>query len=309
MKLVIGAPSEASELIKRWNGGTVCSMLIHLSNDNKTVQNCSVLLIGELYPDRKVISLNGVYESCPALSISVGPIVGDTFDFIPGKTYSELKDSSRMDHHFLKDGYVLDAAGVVEAGLTGFTLRAYIVPSGAEWTKLVVLLYPVPTETLLNDHPACADPRFPGISLLSKDIQLEPTTLSTFAKIWGCSILPAIIPGEAFTTSFPSSADLRAAISATLRSAVKPEVKKGYATLLPRWEAIREHGASQLKDVTLDLIWPVSTPAIPSPRGTRASLCPPPFFFLTPPPLFSVGFFFGFSAFSLQPPPPPHLVS
>ena len=215
MKLVIGAPSEAAELIKQWNGGTVCTLLIHLSNDNKTVQNCSVLLVGELYPDRKVISLNGVYESCPALSISIGPIDGNTFDFIPGKTYSELKDSSRVDHQFLRDGYVLDAPTSAAAGLTGFTLRAYIVPSGAEWTKLVILLYPVPKASLLANHLACVDPRFPGISLLSKDIQLEPTTLSTMAKIWGCSILPAIIPGEAFTTNFPPSADLRAAVKNT----------------------------------------------------------------------------------------------
>ena len=283
-KLVINSPSEATELFSNWNGLTVCSVLLHLSNDNATIANASILISGDLFPDRKVISLNGVYASCPALSLSIGNIDGETFKFPPGQMFSDLLDSSRLDYRYIKDGDFLDAEAAATAGLPGFTTRAYVVPSADVWTRFVIMLYPAPLNTLSSAHPASINPRFPGVCLFSKDIPLEPSSKSTLTHKWGCPILPAIIPGEAFTTALPTSADFRAAIASLLRSAIKPECKRGHATLHPRWEAIHQDGDSQLKTLPLDLIWPMPSPATPSARGTRVTLMyiPPTLFLFFP---------------------------
>ena len=269
-KLIVAAPEEAGELLTNWTGGAIVCLLVSLSNDNASVVNASLHILGGFFTEsRQLCAANGVWESCPTLSISLGALEGSTFEFLPGSTTSTLVDSSRLDFNYIKDGNIMSAEEAVAAGLTGFSVRLYIVPSAADWTRIIFVLYPLPLTALIEAQPLATDTRFPGVNLYSNDFALEPKSKHILGRRWGSPFVPIILPGAPIGALLPSSNDLRAAISTTLRATTRPEVRRGFTTLAPRWTAIAKDGENQLKSPSLDLLWPMAQPAVPAPRGTR----------------------------------------
>ena len=281
-KLIVATPDEAGELLTRWNGGAIIILHVKLSNDNSSVVNCSVKILGTFFKDaRQLCAANGVWESCPTLSISLGAMEGAAFEFLPGSTTSTLVDSSRLDFNYMKDGTILTAEQATASGLNGFSLRLYVVPSAADWARIIFVLYPLPLVALLEGQPLASDTRFPGVNLYTNDFSLEPNARQVLGRSWGSPIVPVISPGAPLDATLPSSHDLRAAIAETLRATTRPEVRRGFPTLNPRWLALAKDGENQLKSPSLDLLWPPAQPPVPAPRGTSTRFIPPP----PPPPL------------------------
>ena len=166
-RLIISAPAEASSLFNNWERGFGCAMICTLSNDNSKVINCSPKLFGDLYPNprkRTVVAVNSAWEKLPSLHLSLGTIDGEIFDFRGGLT-SALVDSSALDYQFLSNGNVLTEAECLEAGLLGFSIKAFLYPITQEHSRISLVLYPEPLTNLTADNPLATDHRFPGLRL------------------------------------------------------------------------------------------------------------------------------------------------
>ena len=258
-KLVVSNPADTSNLISDWQGGLGCGMYIQLSNDNLKIEACSPILLGDVFPisptgQRKVISLNAAWANFPSLALALNPIDGSLFKFEQNMV-SELVDSNTLDFDLLSGSVALSEEECIEGGIRGFTFRAYLQPTTHEYVKLLITLYPIPLADLTASHPLCTDPHFPALKVWAGMIPLLPQAKSIIAEPWGFPILPSLLQGGP-ANNFPSSAALRGAMSATLRTASKPEVKAGFQTLLPRWNAILQSGEEALVNATPDLIWP-----------------------------------------------------
>ena len=270
--LVVGSINDASSLFHKWNGEVTCTLVAKLSNDNQSVEDCSCVLLGKIFNNKKTIAMNGVWENVPALQLVMGTIDSSLFTFSSGTT-SDLVDSSALDYEFLIDGKSVSDEEREEKGLLGFSCRIYLVPVGANLMRMYIILYPGPLDQLAETHVALPDARFPGTKLYSGDVDLVPNPLHLFKVRWGLPVVPTLLASAPATLSLPSNADLRAAVCSTLRATIRPEVKSNFSTLNQRWLAIKEHGANQLKHTPLELIWPLNAPPAPAPRGRVFSSC------------------------------------
>ena len=258
--LVVSSPADTANLISDWSRGIGCGLVCTLSNDNRRVLSCKPVLLGDLLPlsnsnARKSFAVNGCWPGFPALAIAFSPIDAATFSFNES-CVSDWVDSSAVEYDFLSNNQVLSDQDCEEANIRGFALRIFLVPTTHEYVKLTLTLCPLPLTELTTDHPLYASPKFPQLKIWSGMVPFLPTSRSFIATDWGCSFLPAIIPGSPLSDTYPSGTTLRAALSATLRSATRPEIKANSSTLFPRWTAIQEQGAAALDTAAPDLIWP-----------------------------------------------------
>ena len=114
-----------------------------------------------------------------------------------------------------------------DAGITGFTLRAFMVPCAANWANLQVMLYPGSEAELRAEFPLCDDVRFPGVQLFKVKFPLGPPAMLK----WGQPLNPAVLLGAPVDdfNILPVAADFSRAISALFRTVVQPDVKNNIA--------------------------------------------------------------------------------
>ena len=279
-KLIVNTPEDASSLFPGWERGVAIGLVCHLSNDNQKISNCTPIVLGDMFPhpnQRKLVSLNAAWQKLPNLQISLGTIDCANFKFKTGMV-SDFIDSAELDFYFISDGNRLSDADCQANDLFGFCVRLHIVPSTQEYAKLFLVMYPDPLADLIAGNPLAEDGRFPGLKLHSGEYPFLPLSRTLLGKAWGSPLAPAIITGSVDTEMLPTGTHLKAAISATLRLAVKPEIKAGHSTLKPRWSEIRESGESALISNSLELIWPQQGDLSAAQQGRTASFLtrPPP---------------------------------
>ena len=51
---------------------------------------------------------------------------------------SKLLDSDAVSHKFIRDGQEVDTTELQELGITGFSLRAFVVPTRETYAKVIV---------------------------------------------------------------------------------------------------------------------------------------------------------------------------
>ena len=93
------------------------------------------------------------------------------------------------------------------------------------YTKLIILLFPLPKDMLLELHPLSSNPLFPGLTLFSGEFPLIPQSANLpLEKNWGSPFAPAILPGALFDDSgcYPRTPLIKAAMAQILRKPVKP---------------------------------------------------------------------------------------
>ena len=274
MRLVVRSPYDIRRNIKDWNGKPAVASYVTLSQDNSSVERCSVHLLGNLLEDchAEVDLING-WESSSDISVHFGVIKEGTFKFQPGSLASDLVDSSRLDYYCKIGNQRLD--GSSQFGYTnvkfnctksnqnfnptkGFTVRAYIVPTDTKYAWLTLVLYPLSLLELQTQYPLSSDPRFPGIKLYSEHVPLEIKAEPFLNRNWESSILPAIIRSS-WSPNLPAADNMRAAVATTLRTAIQPECLPSYAALIPRWKDIRVEGMEHLRSMPLEAVWPEHT--------------------------------------------------
>ena len=265
-----------------WDGGVIATLSINLSNDNLRVHSASFNLLGRLYPDSKSFPAHKFFkidDSSITLSIKIDD--SSYFSFKEGLT-SELVDGANIEHSFKRNGEDIEDEELEELGISGFCLRMFCMPSAQDWIKFNLTLIPRPladiqesTNNLVNS------PLFPCLSLATGDIPLKPLTQELLQVRWGFPILPAIIPGVPMSTSnnCPCSTDIRATLSAVLRHVNRPEIKLNVDYWEARMNEICKDGEASLKEMPLELVWPLPSPVIAQVEGRKDCLPPSLLFF------------------------------
>ena len=214
---------------ENWTGGIAGLVGLTLSNDNSHVVNRRMFLIGSLCQNKNVnankfwdIALEQWHRSFTVNDCNI-------FDFPNGGLVSEIVDGSLFLHSYYKGDELVAKENLPETILR-FSLRCYIIPTRETYAKIVLLLYPLPKDMLLNAHPLSSNPAFPGITLFTGEFPLVPASLgSPLDKNWGSPFTPANVPGASFEDSglFPNTALVKAAVAQIMRKAVEPDSKQG----------------------------------------------------------------------------------
>ena len=134
----------------------------------------------------------------------------------------------------------------------------FIIPSSGSHAKMVLGIFPLPAETLLNDYNCAKNPAFPCIALHRADITLGIATPLVYDKIMGSPICPILITSSPLSRSqeVVSTDEILHKQAAVLRAVYCPEVKKSAAALLERWSSIATNGENNLKISAPEVIWP-----------------------------------------------------
>ena len=140
-------------------------------------------------------------------------------------------------------------------------MRPFLIPLSPEKIKLKVLIYPVSKARLTSDYPHYDSAAFPGLELFSVELPLFPQSKQAGGKDWGCPIIPMILLGAEGEDqpNLPPTTEISRAVSAIMRTAKVPDVKRDNKNLFKAWKDIKESGPSRLKEKLPDLIWPEVT--------------------------------------------------
>ena len=127
--------------------------------------------------------------------------------------------------------------------------------------RIVIHVYPLSLPELQADHPLSGKASFPGLELARFEVDLAPQTNGETGKAWGCPLTPLIFLGGDPTEfpNLPSTTEVRARISSTLRSGLMPVTKRDLRTLATAWTTIKESGPSKLVEKAPDPMWPLWT--------------------------------------------------
>lgn len=273
-KLVVPSFERAVETVlpaAGWQGGLYGAIGLSLSNDNRAVDKGSFMLFGKLakapadgISAQAAKFWSGAGETKLELQVSDAAI----FNFEDTLT-SDLLDSSHVKHAFKHGDAVVSDADLATMGITGFCLRAVVIPTRETFAKITLVLYPLPLDELLEEHPLAENSLFPAISFSSLgEFALGPPAAGLrLPTPWGFPFWPVLTTPTEFSVApnVPSGTDLRACMAAVLRKTSKPETKNGPAALHKRWEEVKEAGASNLKTSEPDKRWPLPLPT--PPRG------------------------------------------
>ena len=140
-----------------------------------------------------------------------------------------------------------------------FCLRSYVVPLSSSKARVTIMAYPLSLGELQAQHHHCKEPAFPGLELWQCEVNMFPLAGSSTGKAWGCPLVPLLhLSGDQDEfTDIPSTEDIKAAISSTLRTAMSPTAKRDLKTLTAAWTAVQESGPSKLREKVPDTIWPL----------------------------------------------------
>ena len=260
-----------------WNGGLYGTVGLQLANDNRSV------LFGHFRLYRRVFH-NALFTTSAAkfwsgmdeIKLELDLADASIFSFTD-TLVSNLVDSSNIAHRFLRGDIALGEDELEDLGVTGFCLRAFVNPTRETYAKIAIGLLPFPLADLLDDHPLANNILYPAISVGSAgEFPLGPPLAAAVPRArdrWGCPFWPLVVLGTAQSACpiLPPGSELRGKIAEILRKSIKPELKNGPATLLKRMDEIREAGASNLKKMDPEKLWPLPT-AQPAPIGQSCLL-------------------------------------
>ena len=256
-----GEAAKASLDDMEWDGEAVVSVGITLSPDNKKIIQGKVFLQGELLKSSKEIRVNKLWDqSDKDLRLSYRIDDASIFTFNDGSLVGDYVDSSNINWMIVEKGNstALEVGDYTERGVEEFCIRPFIIPLSAEKAKLKVLIFPVSKDRLSTDFAHFDKPSFPGLEMFSMELPLFPLTRQAGGKDWGCPLIPMILLGAdgEDEPNLPPTQEIRRAISAIMRTAKMPDVKRDSKTVLKAWGDIRESGPSKLKERLPDLLWP-----------------------------------------------------
>ena len=169
-------------------------------------------------------------------------------------TWSVYRKGSRGNTDIPEEEYEANKIG-------HFCLRPVIVPLSSSKARVTLLVFPLTKEELETQHAHSGKAAFPGLELMTCDVDMFPRMNKDTGKSWGCPIIPLIcLVGDMDKNrSIPSTDDIKAAISATLRATVIPVTKRDLRTLAAAWQSIQESGPTKLKERSPDTLWPLWT--------------------------------------------------
>ena len=271
-ELVVTDARNTDHLTPNWLRKARSIVSLHLRPDNTTIDHAAVHLAGNLHSGQKGYQCKNYWATGDrVLTLVVDPFDLAIFSFPPNCLSSSLLDSPNLPHHFLENSAVVPTDTLVSLGVTGFCLRANLYPSHPDWMKLSLTIYPKPAATLVESYPLAISPAFPGLSLdAGGSIHLGPSAAEIFPAIsFGSPLAPALVTMTPWDRSvgFPSSSKIVQAVSAFLRTAIRPVHVKSLDSLAKHWSETVEKGDAALKLKQPEHMWPEARSDPPPPEG------------------------------------------
>ena len=235
-----------------WDGGVVAGITLKTSIDNKKVANSNIFLTGEFMKGGKEIRASRLFpEADKELRISYFIEEASVFTFRSGTMVGEVIDDHKITWNVLRKGSRgntdLPEAEYEANKIGNFSIRPFIVPLSSSKARITLLVFPITKADLESLRPHSKKPSFPGLELMQTDVDFFPRVSSDSGKAWGCPIIPFFHLGSSLDEhpNIPTTDDIKAAISKTLRACVVPSVKRDLRTLASAWTSIQESGALQ----------------------------------------------------------------
>ena len=251
-------PKNCHSLIENWNlEDPLFVPYVELSSDNEKVINANVVLKGFLSSDP--VQAGKLWDIEDAIGLKMKKIDLSLFVF-NGSLQSELLDHSQIDYTFIRrrGGEEIDPVDIANLGFEGFSLRAYLIPNSSLTSKLLITIYPHPTDILIERYPEAENVKFPGISAGELDISMGIDVATILDEPVGSPIMPAIVPGSPFATVaiIPPASEIISRLATLLRTAIMPEIRSSKTALFNRFDSIAERGVDNLKNMSLEVSWP-----------------------------------------------------
>ena len=187
------------KLTPDWSGEVAGMIGITLSNDNRRSIDGRFVLLGSLCTEKRVnagkfwnqMDLPGTSNSHPdSLSLCFSIPDCEIFKFPGGGLVSEYVDGDALPHTFYRGDVIVQKENLPDSYL-GFAVRAFVMPTRDTYAKISLLLFPLPKDMLIANHPLSGNPCFPGITLFSGEFPLLPRSADRpLLKKWGCPIAP-----------------------------------------------------------------------------------------------------------------------
>jgi len=261
------AIDDAFRRLAGWGGGPAAGVLLHLSPDNERVVGGEIVTRGA---DAREITWEAAKvwpEADKRVTITFVLPVLENFLFTGGSMASDIIDGAETVHflHITREGrpqQPLLNADLVARGIGAFCLRMVCTLSGDHQQglglKYYIMLFPASKEEMQARSDLTTRAEWPGLKLADGVLPLLPMA----ARRWGCPILPLLLPGQPFAAvaRAPSSAALRDAIGAIMRTAGAPEVSRSGASTTAKWDKIVRNPATLVRKPTT-LLWPATQPA------------------------------------------------
>ena len=239
---------------------------LQTSADNKKVTASRMFTAGLLMKNRKEIKANRLFaEADKELRISYMIEESSVFTFSSGTMIGDYIEENQIDWEVTKK--TAEGTSTIQAEQHGankigkFCLRPYLVALSASKVKITILSYPLTPTELETQHPHFIKAAFPGLELAQFELDFFPRASTETGKSWGCPIIPLFLLGGEISSlpNLPPTKEIKARISATLRTVVTPVIKRDIRTLSSAWTTIKESGPTALKEKTPDLLWPLWT--------------------------------------------------
>ena len=184
-----------------WDKYAVLTVGLTLSNNNKSIINAKIHMIGDLMDAPKDVRAKKLFEKFPsdlrifylvkdisAYTFSSGTLVGDYLDCSDITWYVEKKIQGEANICIEPHDYGKNHVG-------SFCLHPYIIPLSGQKAKVQVLVYPLSLDDLKDKYPLYKDPAFPGLEIANLEVALFPHTNTETGKDWGSPILLLLLPG------------------------------------------------------------------------------------------------------------------
>ena len=266
-KLVVtNAVDAPRHLYADWPGKLVGYCAATLTNDNASILNMQFMLAGSLWERPLNVSATRFFEDLEAgTSLTFPTFNTSALVFNSSALVSDYLSHEQIPHEWKRNGQPYPPP----APNKPFSIRAFVTPIEGKWARLWILLFPLAKPDLLSNHPLAANKSFPGMEVSAVTFPLGFDCQEIIPNLnWGAPILPIIVLGADWEQrpTHPTTASLKRALAATLRTATKPEIKKDHANLMARWSELLDNGEAALKIILPPEIWPDCTDSA-IPRG------------------------------------------
>jgi len=241
--------------------GTCWAMpVFFLTDNNKTVNTATCQVLGELPLASKRKAVKDITGDKSTLSLRFPDMEASAFKFRDTLT-SDYISTEALDLIVLdENGAALDSEALKAAAIPPLSLRMFILPmKGGQKCKISVLVFPLSTQDMAENHPLHSDPAFPGSTIWTAEIPLGIETRMVSRAKCGLPILPVLRTLESLREEpfncVPSSAELRFKMACLMNTKTVPVTSTGKA-LLDRYISIKEHGEAKLKRTSASWSWP-----------------------------------------------------
>ena len=234
--------------------------IMFLSENNKKVSTASCAVLGPIPLSEKRKLIKDLTGEKSTFSIRFPDLEGAAFSFRDSLTSDYLCAESLQIQILDENGALVNSEARKDVVIPPLSLRMFILPQeGGISCKISVLVYPLSTEDMAENHPYHSEAAFPGSSLWSAVTPLGIPTKKITRKRCGMPMLPVFRSTESLREEgfeyVPKTDEIKFKLSALMNSKTVPITLTG-KTLLDRFASIKEHGESKVRKTLAAWSWP-----------------------------------------------------